>query len=610
MDSSNLMYVKFDNQKVPVFKQVRGKDWIYWGEKNDYPDYLIDLYMRSSTHNAIITGKVDYIIGGGWIPDKRTSSLVSQAEIENFVRKINPDESLNELSEAIVLDFEMFNGIALEIIWNKKGTDFYIYHVPFNKLRTNEDESKYYYSNDWSSSIQSKEKTGLKEYEPFDINNKKGSSIFVYKITSPRKGKDPNVYPVPTYVGSTMAIETDLECSNYNLSEIKTGFSAGTILNFYNGVPDPEKKKEIEKQIKAKFSGTDRAGGIIINFADGKDRGSDVSALSGNDLDKRYLELKKDVRQEIFTGHKVTSAMLFGVKTEGQLGGRSEILEAYELFQNTYVSKRQAIIERIFNKFIKLKGLSGTIKLNKTNAIGYGIPESLLMQAMDINYVREKLGIDTTEKLISEKKTVDVKMSADFEFQVISAFERIGRKREMFEIIESKELHNVNHFTIGKFEKEKLTSNEKAIIDLINKNEKIESLELSKALKISTSDVESIIDSLIEREYISQTKIGHIATESGLEILDTESVKTANVELLYSYELRSNAPKLKGESRPFCKKMVDLDLLYTREEIDGLSNGFGLDVWQYKGGWYTNPNTDAPTPQCRHVWVQNVVKTK
>ncbi len=614
MDSSNLMYIKFENEKVPTFKQVRGKDWIYWGEKNDYPDYLIDLYMRSSTHNAIITGKVDYIIGGGWIPDKRTSNLVNQAQIENFIRNVNPEQSLNELSEEIVLDFEIFNAIPFEVIWNKKGTDFYLYHIPFNKLRTNEDESKYYYSNDWSSSNQSEEKTGLKEYEPFDINNKKGSSIFIYKITSPRKGKDPNVYPVPTYVGSTQAIETDLECSNYNLSEIKTGFSAGTILNFYNGVPDAEKKKEIERQIKSKFSGTDRAGGIIINFADGKDRGSDISALTGNDLDKRYIELKKDVRQEIFTGHKVTSAMLFGVKTEGQLGGRSEILEAYELFQNTYVNKRQAIIERIFNTFLKLKGLTGTIKLNKTNAIGYGIPDRLLEQAMDVNYVREKLGIETTEDIITTKK-VDVRMAADFEFQVISAFERIGKKREDFTIIESRELHNVNHFTINKLQKEyfadKLTANEKAVIDLINKNDKIEALELSKALKISTADVEVIIASLIDKEFIKPNKTGHSVTDNGLEVLDTESIKTANVELLYSYELRSNAPKLKGvTSRPFCKKMVGLDLLYTRDEIDGLSNGFGLDVWAYKGGWYTNPNTDAPTPQCRHVWVSNVVKLK
>jgi len=30
----------------------------------------------------------------------------------------------------------------------------------------------------------------------------------------------------------------------------------------------------------------------------------------------------------------------------------------------------------------------------------------------------------------------------------------------------------------------------------------------------------------------------------------------------------------------------------------------------YKGGWYSNPNTEAPTPQCRHIWRQNIVRLK
>ena len=36
----------------------------------------------------------------------------------------------------------------------------------------------------------------------------------------------------------------------------------------------------------------------------------------------------------------------------------------------------------------------------------------------------------------------------------------------------------------------------------------------------------------------------------------------------------------------------------------------GTNVWLYKGGWYSNPRTDAPTPQCRHIWKQNIVRLK
>ena len=669
-----LMFVKFENQKVPEFKQVRSKDWIYWGENNDYPDYLIDLFMRSSTNNAIITGKVNYILGNGWKVNKAGMTMTNTAIANDFISSINPNESLDELSDSVFLDFEIFNGFALEVIWNKLGTDFDLFHIPFNKIRTNESQTKYYYSKDWSIVAQSEEKTGLKEYLPFDAKVTKGSSIFLFQITAPRKGKDPNVYSMPEYIGSTMAMETDLECSNYNLSEIKTGFSAGTILNFYNGIPDEPKKKEIERMIKSKFMGSDRAGGIIVNFSDGKDRGSDVVSLSGNDLDKRYIELKKDVRQEIFVGHKVCSPILFGVKTEGQLGGRTEIAEAYELFQNTYVSKRQRILAKVFNKFYKLKGISGKLYLEQTTAIGFGIPEALIAQAMPIDFVKEKLGIGNKETINADVKIIvnainslsplvankvlesmsveeirglvgltgglvktttktqtDLLMSAQNNFapgvewagrklkqidslKLTSEFKKIGRSKSLFNIYKSSEIENATFQSVlqkkAEYFANELTADQRAVIDLLNKEQNTPTTEIAKALKISNKEVEKIIDTLVKLEYLNATDLGFTPSSAALDIVIEEGAKTANIELLYSYELRTNAPKLKGVSREFCVDMVKMDKLYTYEEIQNLSNDLGTDVWETRGGWYSNPNTAAPTPQCRHIWFQNVTKLK
>ena len=669
-----LMFVKFENQKVPEFKQVRGKDWIYWGETNEYPDYLIDLFMRSSTNNAIITGKVNYILGNGWKVNKAGMTMTNTAIANDFISSINPYESLDELSDSVFLDFEIFNGFALEVIWNKLGTDFDLFHIPFNKIRTNESQTKYYYSKDWSIVAQSEEKTGLKEYLPFDAKVTKGSSIFLFQITAPRKGKDPNVYSMPEYIGSTMAMETDLECSNYNLSEIKTGFSAGTILNFYNGIPDEPKKKEIERMIKSKFMGSDRAGGIIVNFSDGKDRGSDVVSLSGNDLDKRYIELKKDVRQEIFVGHKVCSPILFGVKTEGQLGGRTEIAEAYELFQNTYVSKRQRILAKVFNKFYKLKGISGKLYLEQTTAIGFGIPEALIAQAMPIDFVKEKLGIGNKETINADVKIIvnainslsplvankvlesmsveeirglvgltgglvktttktqtDLLMSAQNNFapgvewagrklkqidslKLTSEFKKIGRSKSLFNIYKSSEIENATFQSVlqkkAEYFANELTADQRAVIDLLNKEQNTPTTEIAKALKISNKEVEKIIDTLVKLEYLNATELGFTPSATALDIVIEEGAKTANIELLYSYELRTNAPKLKGVSREFCVDMVKMDKLYTYEEIQNLSNDLGTDVWETRGGWYSNPNTAAPTPQCRHIWFQNVTKLK
>lgn len=576
---NGLMFVKFENQKVPEFKQVRGKDWVYWGEKNDYPDYLIDLYMRSSTHNAIVTGKVNYIIGNGWKANKIGSTVNNEAILNAFINNINPEQTLNELSESVFLDFEIFNGIALEVIWNKSGRDFDLHHIPFNKIRTNEKQDKYYYSRDWLNSQQSEEKTGLKEYLPFDPEVKKGSSIFIYQITAPRKGKDPNVYSMPEYIGSTQAIETDLECSNYNLSEIKTGFSAGTILNFYNGIPESEAKKVIEKQIREKFSGTDRAGGIIINFADGKDRGSDVTSLSGNDLDKRYVELKKDVRKEIFTGHKVVDPGLFGVMSDSVIFESKANSASQEMFQNSYVTRRQMILEKIFNRFAKLKGISGKLLLqpvtiNRNDVFSEStIVASLPAKAIQ-ELIAERMGIDLKKyenvPVVTTTENTEAKMASHkkLEEDILIGFSKIGRSKDCFHFIKSKEVCFKDDFEL----------------------------------------LESELQIFKDKDDDDLTRPDPLPTKIPTNI-NPVNVK---IDVLYSYELRSNAPALLpgGESREFCKQMVERNFLYTRQEINNLSNEFGTSVFKYKGGWYTNPNTSAPTPQCRHIWKQHVVKSK
>lgn len=623
----SFMVVKMENQKVPEFKEIKGKEWILWDDKHKYPDYLIDLYLRSSTHNAIITGKVDYILGEGWTADKTGLSINDQAILNSFISKVNPNQTLNELSEPVTTDFEIFNAIALQVIWNKAKTDFELHHVPFNKLTPNKEETKYFFSNDWSESIQSEEKTGLKEYEAFDFNSKeKKNGIYVFKIKAPKKGKSPNVYPTPGYIGSTQSVETELECANYSLCEIKTGFSGGTMITFLNGEPPPEKKEEIEKLIKKKFSGTDRAGSIIVAFADGKERGSQVDSLQGNDLPERYMEVKKSASQDIFTGHKVSSPMLFGVKTEGQLGGRNEIAEAYELFQNTYISKRQRIIEKIFNQFARLKGLRANLKIKPTSAITTNVfTEDVIIKYLPAASIRdliaERMGIDLSkyqDKGVTTvtQETTQLSKHKEIATNLIAKFATIGRPKSDYNIFKSTCLFHADSFSVAKAEaeyfakKDKLSSLDRSIIDLISKDEKIPASELAKALKTDVKTIGGRLKDLVDSEYISPSTDGYSPTDEGIDIVEDEGAKTINVEILYSYELRPNAPKLLGESREFCSELIKLDLLYTRAEIDNLSNEFGTDVWTFKGGWYTNPNTDAPTPQCRHIWKQNVTKRK
>ena len=68
----DVINLKLQAHKTPVFKEEKSKEWIIYGAErdgyyNNYPAYLLYLYNRSSKHNAFINGKVLYICGWCWL---------------------------------------------------------------------------------------------------------------------------------------------------------------------------------------------------------------------------------------------------------------------------------------------------------------------------------------------------------------------------------------------------------------------------------------------------------------------------------------------------------------------------------------------------------------
>jgi hypothetical protein len=601
-ETSNVLYIKFENHKVPEFKEVKNKEYIYFGEDNNYPDYLIELYLRCAKHNAIINGKTNYIYGGGLVTDDKTSTVNQKAITQKFISKLKP--FINDM----IKDFELFNSIAIEIIYDKLGNEIADFaYMPISKIRTNADESVYFYSNDWKQSKQTEEKTGFKELQPFDYENKvKGSQLFVFKLKSPKNGVDKNVYGIPNYIGATSAIETDIEISNFHLNNIKSGFSMGQIISFNNGVPPTEEaKKQIERQIKQKATGTDKAGGLVITFNASQDNAPTIQSFSPNDLDKQFIEIGKRVDQEIFTSHNIVSPVLFGVATEGALGQRTEMLDAYELFQSTYISIRQGILEDIINDFSSFFGIANYIYFKKSTPIKSLLPDSIIQKVYDaypVEQIIDMMGlpqIDNSYKvaLSTEKKKCEHQW-----------FDNIGIKASDCTILYERDYEGqsdedcIETFKKEKFAEELLT-NEKAIIDLLSKDVLTPSESIAKVLKISTAEVNDIITSLVERGYLSS---GSEPTKKGEKA--SEDSKTDNIEVKYRYGWRAGFDATdKKNSREFCVDLLNKDKLYSRSEIETLNNEQGLDVWESRGGWWNKGGVSVPF--CRHLWKQIVIKT-
>ena len=95
---NSTLEVKLSTYVLPHFreKKVNSQDWIDFGANNLFPLYLVDLYNESAVHNAIITGKVNYIVGRGL-------TIKTERGVEK-VRKYAKDNDLHELYKRIVCE--------------------------------------------------------------------------------------------------------------------------------------------------------------------------------------------------------------------------------------------------------------------------------------------------------------------------------------------------------------------------------------------------------------------------------------------------------------------------------------------------------------------------
>ena len=411
---------EFASQEVPKFLEKKNKNIVWFGVDNMYPYELIDLYNDSSTHNAIINGKVGYTVGNGLEgEDLETKKWLSQANI---------DQDWTSLMKSLSLDYEIFNGYAIEVIRTKVGNQYH--HIDFANIRVGLDGS-IQYADDWITDKGLKNSKPhiqyLERYNPRDLEQKRG---VIYHVDY-----RPNLkyYPLPVYVGSLAEIKTDVQIGDYWLNEVENGFVGGTLIQHNNGVPETKEEAEtFEKAFQEKF-GKATGTKIVHLFSPAKDNSSEITSLNGNDLHERYIEMSKRVKESIFIGHRVTNPILFGVKEEGQLGARNELDLAYEIFTNTYIAERQNTLLRTIKKLAFYEIQRTDIEIIPLKPIDViDLTSDIILANLDREEIRELI-TDQTGLELKEAIEEPVEMNEDcgcdeFKEPCWNGYEMIGMK--------------------------------------------------------------------------------------------------------------------------------------------------------------------------------------
>ena len=597
----DLRVLSFAEARQPEFKEKKGEGYVQYGDRNDYPIYLVELFNKSAKHNAIVKSKVHYITGNGW---------KGNDQAETFIQKVNRMESLDDLTRKVSLDTELFGGYYLEIIWSVTGQLAEIWHLDYTKVRTNKDNTQFWYKEDWKDN---KEKQTV--YTAFNPAHPVGKQILYVKEYRPNMG----IYSLPGYFGALNYIESDIEISKHVLGNAQTGFSASKLITLPNGEPSDDEKRNIEKRFTNRFSGSDGKK-FILAFVNDSARKPIIDDLGASDITKEdFGRVDSLIQTNIFSGHQITTPSIFGIAEAGKLGSRSEMRDGYEIFKNTYVNSKQMHLESVFNMLAKYRGVTEPeLKIIPTEPIGFEFTENLLKEIAPKEWLLEKAGIDMT-KYEAPEDTVPVVQSAQFKDD-FSAFYEFGEAKDSFNVWKQKTRFNDDSEYQMFADVSQLQAN---VLDLMAKDKRITAEVLAETLDQNVETINLVISDLIDKGFIevNEYAIGegideniiteHILTAPLGDILVKVQPQTKELLIRYSYEWKTGfSNKDKKTSRPFCVALLDAGKMYSRSEIEQISARLGYSVWDRAGGWYTVPDTNTHEPSCRHQWVSNIVTRK
>ena len=579
--SFELLRINFAESKLPIFKENKNKGIMYYGENNDFPAHLLEFYNRSPKHGAIVRQKARFVAGEETVVDGNPNAV-------KIIDYVNPYEGVQEFKNKLALDYELFNGFAYEVCYNKLGQISALYHVDFGKIRTL-DHDKYCFAEDWK-----KAKTeDIKHYLPF--NPKKAQpmekQLFYFREYAPGLG----VYPLPPYQHCLQYIEIDVEIANFHNNNIRNGFSNGTLVQLFKGQPSQEIAYEFERKFKAKTTGTDNAGGVLIQFNEMNEKEATINHLQPSEMDKQFLQLNETVQDEIFVGHNFPKILL-GYSTEGALGQRNEMIEAYELLHKSYVNRRQHKIDTCLENTFETVYPGIEISTKDSDFLAIDYVALYQVGIATLNEVREAFGLSVTPTPVAASFSAKCECET-WKDSDIEVFSKFGASADEFEDVPML-------FA--------LDTKEKKVLAVVTADEKATIKNIADAVKLDEPEVIEILKKLQSDGKLNWTNNAIKITDIGRADIQDEGLP--KIEVRYKYELSPDAPPLMpgGKSREFCIKMTDMSKLYTRSEIDQISAIVGYNAWLRRGGWYTVPNSDPPLhiPHCRHEWSQKVVRRK
>jgi len=349
---SKISFVNLSTYSSPKIVESKNKDWVSFGNDNNYFKFLIDRANGSATSGACITGISQMIYGKG------LDATNSSKKPEQYARMISlfKKDDLRQLA----YDLKLTGQCAIQVIYSKnKKTIEKVEHLPIETLRAEKcsaDDKQvqaYYYHPDWVNIKPSEQPLRIPAFgvsespKPIEILYVKPYEAGMY------------YYSTPDYISGISFSEIEEEIANFHVNNVKNSFAPASLINFNNGVPDEEAQTLIENKIVSKFQGTNSAGKLIIAFNDSKESQADITPVQISDAHSTYEFISGEAQSKIMMSHRIVSPMLLGIKDNTGFGNNAdELKNASILMQNIVINPFQELLTDALDKILAFNGIS------------------------------------------------------------------------------------------------------------------------------------------------------------------------------------------------------------------------------------------------------------
>lgn len=370
-------------------------DYIPFGESddNDFPNHLADLKRKSATHRSILSQKVTYTVGSGFLTENEPLLQYLTAT------DVNGDNFMS-VWRKIVDDYYTFGNAYYEIVTYDGGVS--VYHIDATKVRIAKDKENVIVHPDWSEYKQRIDEAHVIPFYPNFIKeggNKR--SVIHVKDYEPEF----DYYGLPDYIAALEDISVNYEIGRWNNTKFKQHFQPSSIVEI-NGDMSDEEAEDFVTEARNRFTGEGNNGKILFLVKNGDTSPATVTTINDNQ-DGSFMELQQITNQNIITAHRWQPS-LSGVVSSGKMSSQgNEIRIAYEMVMSTVI---RGTMNLLFNP---IKSVLNDNSFDVTDLeIKYEPPISFMSDikvdtVLEINELREALGFkvkDGYDKLSNLKE--------------------------------------------------------------------------------------------------------------------------------------------------------------------------------------------------------------